>query len=147
MGGDDHNFMTRSQARAQLVVAMGGRAAEEALLDGDFTPGASGDLASATSLALRMVTQWGMSSLGLAATHPEMTGMAPSEKVLAEVDRMLSEALDGARALLADQRPLFDAVVAELLAEDTVDLDRLQAIWAETSGTPRTPGVQEAPAA
>ncbi|HEY3240419.1 MAG TPA: hypothetical protein VGL92_12685, partial [Acidimicrobiia bacterium] len=147
MGGDDHNFMTRSQARAQLVVAMGGRAAEEVLLEGDFTQGASGDLASATSLALRMVTQWGMSSLGLAATHPEMTGMAPSEKVLAEVDRMLSEALDGARALLADQRPLFDAVVAELLAEDTVDLDRLQAIWAETSGTPRTPGVQEAPAA
>jgi cell division protease FtsH len=156
MGGDDHSFMTRSQARAQLVVAMGGRAAEEVLLDGDFTQGASGDLASATSLGLRMVTQWGMSSLGLAATHPEMTGMAPSEKVLAEVDRMLSEALDGARALLAEQRPLFDAVVTELLSEDTVDLDRLQAIRAELSGTPRSPGisgtprspgVQEAPAA
>ncbi|MGH9037140.1 MAG: hypothetical protein ACRD0O_15375, partial [Acidimicrobiia bacterium] len=99
------------------------------------------------SLALRMVTQWGMSSLGLAATHPEMTGMAPSEKVMAEVDRMLSEALDGARAVLAEQRTLFDAVVTELLSEDTVDLDRLQAIWAELSGTPRTPAVEEAPAA
>jgi cell division protease FtsH len=139
MGGDDHSFLTRSQARAQLVVAMGGRAAEEALLDGDFTQGASGDLAAATSLALRMVTQWGMSSLGLAATHPEMTGMAPTEKVMAEVDRMLAEALDGARALLAEQRTLFDAVVTELLAEDTVDLDRLQAIRAGL--------VQEAPAA
>ncbi len=138
MGGNDDSFMTRSQARAQLVVAMGGRAAEEILLDGDFTQGASGDLASATGLALRMVTQWGMSSLGLAATHPEMTGMAPSEKVLAEVDRMLAEALDGARALLAEQRTLFDAVVAELLAEDTVDLDRLNTIWN---------GVQEASAA
>ncbi|MGH9038080.1 MAG: ATP-dependent metallopeptidase FtsH/Yme1/Tma family protein [Acidimicrobiia bacterium] len=147
MGGDDHSFMTRSQARAQLVVAMGGRAAEEALLDGDFTQGASGDLASATSLALRMVTQWGMSSLGLAATHPEMTGMAPSEKVFAEVDRMLSEALDGARAVLAEQRTLFDAVVTELLSEDTVDLDRLRALQAEISGTPQDPGVQEAPAA
>ncbi len=138
MGGNDDSFLTRSQARAQLVVAMGGRAAEELLLDGDFTQGASGDLASATGLALRMVTQWGMSSLGLAATHPEMTGMAPSEKVLAEVDRMLAEALDGARTLLVEQRPLFQAVVNELLAEDTVDLDRLQAIWG---------GVQEASAA
>ncbi len=145
MGGNDDSFMTRSQAKAQLVVAMGGRAAEEVLLNGDFTQGASGDLASATGLALRMVTQWGMSSLGLAATHPEMTGMAPSEKVLAEVDRMLAEALDGARALLAEQRPLFDAVVTELLAEDTVDYDRLQAIWTEISGT--APGVSEAPAA
>ena len=129
MGGNDDSFLTRSQAKAQLIVAMGGRAAEEILLEGDFTQGASGDLASATGLALRMVTQWGMSSLGLAATHPEMTGMAPSEKVLAEVDRMLAEALDGARALLVEKRTLFDAVVTELLAEDTVDLDRLQTIW------------------
>jgi ATP-dependent Zn protease len=65
--------------------------------------------------------------------------MAPTEKVMAEVDRMLSEALDGARALLAEQRTLFDAVVTELLAEDTVDLDRLNAI--------RTELVPEAPAA
>lgn len=71
MGGDDHSFLTRSQARAKLAVAMAGRAAEELLLDGDFTQGASGDLASATSLATRMVTEWGMSSLGLAAMGPE----------------------------------------------------------------------------
>jgi hypothetical protein len=74
-----------------------------------------------------------------------MTGMVPSEKVFAEVDRMLAEALDGARALLVEQRQLFDAVVAELMAEDTVDLDRLQAIRAELSGTPRAPGISGTP--
>ncbi len=131
MGGDDHSFMTRSQARAQLAVAMGGRAAEELLLDGDFTQGASGDLASATGLAIRMVTQWGMSSLGLAAIHPEMTGMPLSEKVIAEIDRMLAEALDAARSLLVEHKTLFDGVVSELIAEDTVALDRLQTIWAD----------------
>jgi cell division protease FtsH len=131
MGGDDHSFLTRSQARAQLAVAMGGRAAEELLLDGDFTQGASGDLASATSLAVRMVTQWGMSSLGLAALDPERTGPGLADRVHTEVDSMLADALDSARRLLAEHRPLFEAVVAELLEEETIDLERLQSLWAE----------------
>jgi cell division protease FtsH len=132
MGGDDHSFLTRSQARAQLVVALGGRAAEELLLDGDFTQGASGDLQSATGLAMQMVTQWGMSDLGLMALDPDRIVFGGiGDKVHAEVDGMLAEALRSARELLAEHRPLFDAVVRELLDEDTVDLDRLKAIWAE----------------
>jgi cell division protease FtsH len=132
MGGDDNSFLTRSQARAQLVVALGGRAAEELLLDGDFTQGASGDLQSATGLATQMVTQWGMSNMGLVAMDPDRIVFGGiGDKVHAEIDGMLNEALQSARTLLADHRELFDAVVRELLDEDTVDLDRLKAIWAE----------------
>ncbi len=132
MGGDDNSFMTRSQARAQLVVALGGRAAEELLLDGDFTQGASGDLQSATALATQMVTKWGMSNMGLVAMDSDRIVFGGiGDKVHAEIDAMLNEALRSARELLAEQRPLFDAVVRELLDEDTVDLDRLQAIWTE----------------
>jgi cell division protease FtsH len=131
MGGDDHNFLTRTQARAQLVVALGGRAAEELLLDGDFTQGASGDLQSATTLSLRMVTQWGMSNMGLVALDPDRLGFGGlSDKIHAEVDGMLADALGSARALLAENRALFDAVVAELLDEETIDLDRLRTVWA-----------------
>ncbi|HEV7862795.1 MAG TPA: AAA family ATPase [Acidimicrobiia bacterium] len=132
MGGDDNSFMTRSQARAQLVVALGGRAAEELLLDGDFTQGASGDLQSATDLSVRMVTQWGMSSMGLVALDADRLPFGGvADKIHAEVDGMLNEALESARTLLADHRPLFDAVVRELLDEETVDLDRLNALWTE----------------
>jgi cell division protease FtsH len=132
MGGDDNAFMTRSQARAQLVVALGGRAAEEILLDGDFTQGASGDLQSATGLAVRMVTQWGMSNMGLVALDAERLPFGGvADKIHAEIDGMLNEALVSARNLLAEHRRLFDAVVRELLDEDTVDLDRLQEIWTE----------------
>jgi cell division protease FtsH len=124
--------MTRSQARAQLVVALGGRAAEELLLDGDFTQGASGDLQSATDLSVRMVTQWGMSSMGLVALDADRLPFGGvADKIHAEVDGMLNEALESARTLLADHRPLFDAVVRELLDEETVDLDRLNALWTE----------------
>jgi cell division protease FtsH len=130
MGGDDNSFMTRSQARAQLVVALGGRAAEELLLDGDFTQGASGDLQSATGLATQMVTKWGMSNLGLVAMDPDRIVFGGiGDKVHAEIDSMLNEALASARTLLDEYRPLFDAVVKELLDEDTIDVDRLKAIW------------------
>jgi len=132
MGGDDNSFMTRSQARAQLVVALGGRAAEELLLNGDFTQGASGDLQQATGLATQMVTQWGMSDMGLVAMNTDRIMFGGiGDKVHAEIDAMLNEALEGARTLLAEHRELFDTVVKELLDEDTVDVERLKAIWAE----------------
>jgi cell division protease FtsH len=132
MGGDDNSFLTRTQARAQLVVALGGRAAEELLLDGDFTQGASGDLQSATGLATQMVTKWGMSDMGLVAMDTDRIVFGGiGDKVHAEIDSMLNRALESARTLLAEHRALFDAVVSELLDEDTVDLDRLQAIWTE----------------
>ena len=87
MGGDDNSFLTRSQARAQLVVALGGRAAEELLLDGDFTQGASGDLQSATGLATQMVTKWGMSNMGLVAMDTDRIVFGGiGDKVHAEID-------------------------------------------------------------
>ena len=39
MSGNDDSFLTRRKAYAQLIVAMSGRAAEELLMDGEFTSG------------------------------------------------------------------------------------------------------------
>jgi cell division protease FtsH len=122
MGGDDDAFLTRSQAHAGLAVSMAGRAGEEILLHGDFTQGASGDLQQATALAFRMVTEWGMSSLGLAAMGPES---AEPGVIRGEVDRLLGVALDQSRSVLAENRELLERVVAELLLEETIDGERL----------------------
>ncbi|HTX62743.1 MAG TPA: AAA family ATPase, partial [Acidimicrobiales bacterium] len=62
--GHDDMFLSRRQATAQLAVAMAGRAAEELLLGDDFTQGASQDFRAATELARRMVTEYGMGSMG-----------------------------------------------------------------------------------
>ncbi|PIZ29525.1 MAG: hypothetical protein COY40_06785 [Alphaproteobacteria bacterium CG_4_10_14_0_8_um_filter_53_9] len=48
----------------QMTLLFGGRVAEEIFFDGQQTSGASNDIERATELARRMVTQWGMSSLG-----------------------------------------------------------------------------------
>ena len=132
--------MTGSQARARLAVSLAGRAAEEILLDGDFTQGASNDIAKATELAQTMVAEWGMSSLGLAAVGPEHAGSGLVERVHAEADGLLTDALARARALLAAHRPLLEVVVAELLAEETIDLDRIGRLWAAVDGRPGSGG-------
>jgi cell division protease FtsH len=128
MGGDDASFLTGAEARARLVVSLAGRASEEILLDGDFTQGASSDIANATALAQRMVAEWGMSGLGLAAVGPEHAGSPLIERVHAEADGLMTDALARARALLAAHRPLLEVVVSELQAEETIDLDRLRAL-------------------
>jgi len=58
---DDKSLMTRSEMIARLVMAMGGRAAEE-LVFAEPTTGASSDIAQATKIARAMVTEYGMSA-------------------------------------------------------------------------------------
>ena len=53
----------RKKLISQLKVLMGGRVAEEVILD-DITTGAYGDIREATKLARQMVCSWGMSDLG-----------------------------------------------------------------------------------
>ena len=59
----DDNFRTKNSIIQQITMALGGRAAEELILE-DITTGASGDIQSATQAARDMVTTYGMSRLG-----------------------------------------------------------------------------------
>ncbi|GAC1536978.1 MAG: ATP-dependent zinc metalloprotease FtsH [Acidimicrobiales bacterium] len=132
MSGDDDAYMTRHQARSRLAVMLGGRAAEERLLDGDFTQGASGDLKAATDLATAMVTDYGMSSLGLASLSAERLSAGTTlDEVNTEVNRMLDRALSEARTLLEAHASLLTAVAGALLEEETLDVDDLRRIRAE----------------
>lgn len=59
----DDSFRTKNSIIQQITMALGGRAAEELILE-DITTGASGDIQSATQAARDMVTTYGMSRLG-----------------------------------------------------------------------------------
>ena len=126
MGGNDNSFLPRSEAEARLVVAMAGRAAEEYHLDGDYTQGAASDFASATALATSMVTEFGMSPLGPTnrAGYGQIGG-AQSDRVGEAVDALLDCAIATARDLVAAHRPLLQALVAELLVDETVSGSQL----------------------
>jgi cell division protease FtsH len=55
--------MSKNRLLAHVIFALGGRVAEE-IIFGEQTTGAQNDFEQATSLARRMVTQWGMSHMG-----------------------------------------------------------------------------------
>ena len=129
MGGNDNSFLTRSEAEARLVVCMAGRAAEEHHLEGDFTQGAASDFASATTLALSMVTEYGMSHLGPSsrASYAQL-GSGQADRIGEAVDSILDQALAHARLLITTHTVLLEALVAELLVEETVDGSRLSVL-------------------
>jgi cell division protease FtsH len=130
MAQGDDLFLTRRRAFARLVVAMGGRSAEEILLDGEFTSGPHGDLSAATQTAMAMVTQYGMTDAGLMIRSEGLlsTGSKVTDATVEAVEALLSDALETARATLANHYDLLKAIVEALLEHDTLTLSQLNAL-------------------
>lgn len=123
----DRLAVARERLEADLVVAMGGRAAEEVVLGPGFvTTGAESDIDYATKIATAMVTRWGMSpKIGMIRLHQE--GQLP--KVAEEEIRGIVEnAYAKARAIVVEHRSALDALTAELLARETLEGDEVRAI-------------------
>lgn len=131
MGGSEHDFMTRSQAYAQLVVSMAGRAAEEVLLGGDFTQGAQGDLSSATSLATDMIARYGMTESMLISLGEDRMTAGDLTRVNEEVSVLLFNALKEARTLLAENSELIEIIAKQLIIVETLHLEDLRKIEQE----------------
>jgi cell division protease FtsH len=138
--GDDHYNYSREYLMARLAVMLAGRVAEEVAMD-DITTGAENDLVEATRLARRMVTRWGMGSLGAMAIDVDeeqpflgyelSQGRNFSEETAARIDQdvrhLLDERYEAVRSLLVNgARPKLDSLAQLLLQEETVDQDTLE---------------------
>jgi cell division protease FtsH len=151
--GEDRYNYSREYLLARLAVMLGGRTAEE-LVIGDITTGAENDLIEATRLARRMVTRWGMGSLGPLAFEADeqqpflgyslAQGRDYSEDTAAGIDRdirgILVERQGLVRRLLTDARDKLDRLVHALLQEETVDEETLAHVLG-----PRPEATMEAP--
>ncbi|MGJ7439769.1 ATP-dependent metallopeptidase FtsH/Yme1/Tma family protein [Aquipuribacter sp. MA13-6] len=143
MSGNDDVFLTRGRALADLRVSMGGRVAEELLLDGEYTQGAHGDLTAASSRALAMVTKYGMSRHGYLLVDDDTVRMGGevAREVREVAEELLREAHAAATALLTGHRALLNAVAEQLLEAENLTLAQLRVIQAEVSARdlPRVP--------
>lgn len=129
MTGNEHDLVTRNQANARLVVALSGRAAEEILLEGDYTQGAHGDLSMATALATGMIARYGMGRRLVSRSEEKLVFDGPvSQEVDEEVDDVLNRSLDQARELLTSRRAFVEAVARELLERENLDLEDLKVL-------------------
>ena len=145
--GDDHQLLQVPQARAQLAVAMAGRAAEEHVYGSAYTQGASGDLRSATALAGRMAADYGMSPLVGPVHIPEDQRHAGegADLLRRAVRELLVEALDEARALVEQHPALLGAVTEALLEHETLDSNALVELRNRVAGPGPSPRVGPAP--
>jgi cell division protease FtsH len=134
MSGSDDQYLAKNRADARLVTALGGRAAEEMLLDGSYTQGAHGDLTAATNLAMAMATQYGMTRLGLMVRDGNVLAASGMEGVNEVVEELLSGALVEARKLLRRNRRFVEALVIELLEEETLNHAEIIAVYEKTTG-------------
>ena len=121
--GYDANYL-----RGRIIGALGGMAAEQEVF-GVVTTGAENDLEMVTRIARSMVGRWGMSdrigtqSVLPADGDPRMAGISDAllDAVDEEVRRITDECYAEARQLLRDNRHRLDAIVAQLLARETLD--------------------------
>jgi cell division protease FtsH len=141
MPGEDHYNYDRQYLLARLDVMLGGRTAEEVALN-KMTTGAENDLVEATKLARRMVTRWGMGSLGPIAfqadeEHPFLgyeisQGRDYSEATAARIDQdvqqLLAERQEAVRRLLGGAREQLAQLAQRLLKEESIDREVLTQI-------------------
>ncbi|MEE4025151.1 ATP-dependent zinc metalloprotease FtsH [Gordonia sp. PKS22-38] len=147
----DKDLMTRSEMIARLVMAMGGRAAEE-LVFHEPTTGASSDIDQATKIARAMVTEYGMSAK-LGAVHYGQEQGDPflgrsmgnqasySAEIASEIDeevrRLIEAAHTEAWAILSEYRDTLDILATELLEKETLTRKDLEQIFSEVHKRPR----------
>ena len=133
---DDRVSVTREQLEARLVMAYGGRVAEEIIFGRDHvTTGASSDIQFATGLARRYVSQWGLSDaigpvligdneqevfLGRELTSRRTVSERTAQQVDDEVSRVINEAYNRATDTLMAHRELLDRLAEALLERETL---------------------------
>lgn len=152
----------KKEMLAQLVVLMGGRVAEEIMLD-DVASGASGDIHMATSLARRMVCEWGMSdkmgmieygdggSAGFLAkdmmNHSNNYSEATAQQIDAEIKRFIDESYALAQKELTERKDLLELIAQALMEFETLDANHISDLieHGEMKDPPNPPAPPEVP--
>ena len=138
----DTLHVTRAALQDMLAVALAGRAAEEIIFD-EVTAGAQNDFQQATTLARRMVTEWGMGEhTGKVAWAAEAPGYLGGEAALlpisqatartidTEVQSLVEQAHSQAAALIRHHLPQVHRAAESLLQRETLSGEEFAAILA-----------------
>lgn len=125
---------TKTRLESMLAALLGGRASEEVFFN-QFTSGAANDIERATQITRKMVTEYGMSSLGPVAYkggNEESNWLAKqlgenaaqSEEFTAKIDREIKKIIEGAytkaKEILEGKKEVMKNVAEELLKKETL---------------------------
>jgi len=127
-GKEDENSMTKEKVLARLDVAMGGRIAEELLYGEDkVSTGASSDIAQATSLAYKLICEYGMSKkLGLMKYHLDHVSEETKRNVDVEVLQFLASSYERTKDLLKNRSNQHQLLSEALIKYETLTMEEIQ---------------------
>jgi cell division protease FtsH len=140
---------TKKELEAQIVMALGGRAAEEIVFD-TVTTGAANDIEKATKIVRAMITQYGMSEkfglIGLVTQENQYLdgrtylncGDATATEIDHEVMLILKKSYAEALRLLREHRQTMDRLAEYLIQRETITGKEFMKIFREVEGLPET---------
>ncbi|MFN7679039.1 MAG: ATP-dependent zinc metalloprotease FtsH [Cyanobacteriota bacterium] len=133
----DSGLISRAYLLAELVVVLGGRAAEIVVFgSSEVTQGAASDLQMVSRICREMVTRYGFSNLGPLALEGDGAevflgrdwirsdphySQSTSNRIDEAVRTLAKQSLDMALSLLKPRRELMDLLVERLIMEETID--------------------------
>jgi cell division protease FtsH len=148
---EEQGLISRSQLKARITGALGGRAAEEIIFgDAEVTTGAGGDLQQVAGMARQMVTRLGMSDLGLLSLEGQssevflgrdlMNRSDYSDEIASRVDgqvrAIVGQCYEDAKRIMRENRTVIDRLVDLLVEKETIEGEEFRQIVAEYTVVP-----------
>ena len=139
----DEMFNTRGQMLQEITVLLGGRAAEELVLE-DITTGASHDIKVATKKARAMITRYGFSDeigmvnyeqdedevfIGRDWGHIRNYSDNVANKIDEEVRNIINDCYENAKKILTENRDKLDACVDLLLEKERITREEFEVLF------------------
>ncbi|MDQ7021294.1 MAG: ATP-dependent zinc metalloprotease FtsH [Candidatus Dojkabacteria bacterium] len=141
----DESIISKGKLLADIVVSLGGRAAEEIVLE-DISTGASNDIEQATSTARRMIQKFGMNDkLGLVQYGQSMDNQylgyhygdskdfseSTAELIDKEIRETIGKAYEQAKKIITDHKAKLDEIAKILLEKEVMDKEEFEKLFDE----------------
>jgi len=142
---EDLSYHTRSQLMEEIIIAMGGRAAEDLVL-GEISTGAANDLKQANSIARSMIMKFGMSEtlgnmvfdendevfIGRDFGHTKNYSEEMAAIIDKEIKRIIDSAYEKTKSILSEHINVLHKVAEALLEKEKLEGYEFEAIFAGT---------------
>lgn len=141
----DEMFGTKGKMKQEIIVTLGGRVAEELILD-DITTGASGDIKHATKVARAMVTRFGFTNeiglinydndddevfIGRDLAHTRAYSEETAGRIDEEVKKIIDECYVEAKRIISDHMDVLHASAKLLMEKERITREEFEALFNE----------------
>ena len=139
----DEMFNTRGRMKQDIIVTLGGRVAEELILD-DITTGASGDIKHATKVARAMVTRFGFTNeiglinyendddevfIGRDLAHTRAYSEETAGRIDEEVKKIIDECHVEAKRIISEHMDVLHASAQLLMEKERITREEFEALF------------------